>query len=155
VAVPSGVPTPTPAASDATTASIVGHRPGSGRDGGSSGGGAIIDRQPVRPEEPVRDGGVLATSGFSTTVPGGTHRGGPGDLFDAIIGGVADHLGPTVQPAAAVAVAATFGFPLALMLAVVLFLVVQSRLDGRDPKLRAAPLTTADTFLPFVDGPSR
>jgi hypothetical protein len=37
------------------------------------------------------------------------------------------------------------------MLAVILFLVVQSRLDGRDPKLRSAPLTTADTILPFVD----
>ena len=37
------------------------------------------------------------------------------------------------------------------MLAVLLFLIVQSRLDGRDPKLRSAPLKTADTYLPFLD----
>jgi hypothetical protein len=37
------------------------------------------------------------------------------------------------------------------MLAVILFLVIQSRLDGRDPKLRAAPLTIAETYLPFAD----
>ena len=147
-----------PSASDAITASIAGHRPGTGRDGGAGGGGiidgGIIDGQPAPPDEPGRDGGVLATSGFPTSVPGGARRGGAGDFLGAIIDGVADHLGPTVQPAAAVAVAATFGFPLALMLAVVLFLVVQSRLDGRDPKLRAAPMTTADTYLPFADGPS-
>jgi len=37
------------------------------------------------------------------------------------------------------------------MVAVLLFLVVQSRLDGSDPKLRSAPLTTAETLLPFAD----
>jgi hypothetical protein len=36
-----------------------------------------------------------------------------------------------------------------------LFLVIQSRLDGRDPKLRAAPLTMADTYVPFADGDRR
>jgi hypothetical protein len=69
----------------------------------------------------------------------------------AIISGVADRLGSTVKPEAAAAIATTFGFPLALMIAVVLFLLGQSRLDGRDPKLRAAPLTAADTVLPFRD----
>jgi hypothetical protein len=42
-----------------------------------------------------------------------------------------------------------------LMLLVVLFLTVQSRLDGGDPKLRAAPLTAAETYLPFADEPGR
>jgi hypothetical protein len=37
------------------------------------------------------------------------------------------------------------------MLAVLLFLVVQSRLDDRDPKLRAAPGSTAETLLTFED----
>jgi hypothetical protein len=37
------------------------------------------------------------------------------------------------------------------MIAVVLFLLGQSRLDGRDPKLRAAPLTAAETLLMFRD----
>ena len=34
------------------------------------------------------------------------------------------------------------------MLAVLLFLLIQSRLDGRDPKLRAAPLAGAETSCP-------
>jgi hypothetical protein len=74
-----------------------------------------------------------------------------GDLFSAIVGVVAERIGPTVQPAAVAAVASTFGFPLALMLAVLLFLIIQSRLDNSDPKLRSAPLTTAETYLPYVD----
>jgi hypothetical protein len=61
-------------------------------------------------------------------------------------------VGPAVVPAAVAAVAQTFGFPLILTMAVLLFLVIQSRFDGRDPKLRTAPLTTADTFVPFADG---
>jgi hypothetical protein len=56
-----------------------------------------------------------------------------------------------VKPEAASAVAQTFGFPLALMLAVLLFLLIQSRMDERDPKLRRAPLTTAETTIPFLN----
>ncbi|HEX5823528.1 MAG TPA: hypothetical protein VFY18_03620 [Candidatus Limnocylindrales bacterium] len=74
---------------------------------------------------------------------------GPGDLVSSFVATVVERFGPSVTPA--VAVAASFGFPLALMLAVLLFLIIQSRLDDRDPKLRAAPLTSADTFLPFAD----
>jgi hypothetical protein len=48
-------------------------------------------------------------------------------------------------------VASTFSFPLALMLAVLLFLLVQRQLDHRDPKLRAAPRTLADALLAFED----
>jgi len=68
-----------------------------------------------------------------------------------IISGVAAQIQTTVKPAAAAAVATEFTFPLILMIAVLLFLLVQSRLDGRDPKLRAAPLTAAETILPFRD----
>jgi hypothetical protein len=74
-----------------------------------------------------------------------------GTGFGAIISGVADQIRTTVKPAAAAAVATEFSFPLILMIAVLLFLVIQSRLDGRDPKLRAAPLTAAETILPFRD----
>jgi hypothetical protein len=55
-----------------------------------------------------------------------------------------------VKPEAASAVAQTFGFPLALMVAVLLFLLIQSRMDERDPKLRRAPLTSAETTVPFM-----
>jgi hypothetical protein len=74
-----------------------------------------------------------------------------GGGIDGIISGLADQIRTTVKPAAAAAVATEFGFPLALMIAVLLFLLIQSRLDGRDPKLRAAPLTASDTILPFRD----
>jgi len=49
------------------------------------------------------------------------------------------------------AVAAAFGFPLGLMGAVLLFLAVQERIDRRDPKLRAAPISGAATILAFED----
>lgn len=77
--------------------------------------------------------------------------GGPVEFLGTFVRSVSDQIGQTVQPAAAVAVATTFGFPLILMVAVLLFLIVQSRLDGRDPKLRSAPLTRSDTYLPFAD----
>ena len=57
----------------------------------------------------------------------------------------------TVKPAAAVAVATTFSFPLILMIAVLLFVLVQSRLDSRDPKLRAAPRNAGEKVLLFRD----
>jgi len=84
-------------------------------------------------------------------VPGIVRPGGPVDLVSGIVRTVADQIAPTLKPAAVAAVAATFGFPLALMLAVLLFLIIQSRIDHRDPKLRSAPLTAADTVLPYVD----
>ncbi len=64
---------------------------------------------------------------------------------------VAGQVEAAVKPAAVAAVATTFGFPIALMVAVLLFLLIQGRLDGRDPKLRAAPLTAADTTVAFID----
>ncbi len=48
-------------------------------------------------------------------------------------------------------VATSFGFPMALALAVLLFLLVQGPLDARDPKLRAAPRSMSDTLVEFVD----
>jgi hypothetical protein len=72
-------------------------------------------------------------------------------VFDALISRVANQVSVVVRPAAAAAVASTFTFPLLLMLAVLLFLAIQARLDRRDPKLRAAPQTRAETILPFED----
>ena len=54
-----------------------------------------------------------------------------------------------VKPDAAVAVASAFSFPLALMAAVVAFLVGQGRVDARDPKLRSAPRTPQEMVLSF------
>jgi hypothetical protein len=71
-------------------------------------------------------------------------------FVETVVDGVAEQIQATVKPAAAGAVASTFGFPLILMAAVVLFLVAQSRMD-RDPKLRLAPLTAADSSVAFVE----
>ncbi len=82
----------------------------------------------------------------------------PDGLIGALISGVADsvanvadRVGATVKPAAAVAVATTFSFPLLLMLAVLLFLLGQAHLDHRDPKLRVAPMTAAETAVTFEE----
>jgi hypothetical protein len=56
-----------------------------------------------------------------------------------------------IQPAAAVAVASTFGFPIVLSVAVALFLVIQTRVDRRDPRLRAALGAGTERVVPFVD----
>jgi hypothetical protein len=64
---------------------------------------------------------------------------------------VADQVRASVQPEAVQAVAETFSFPLALMLAVFLFLFVQHRLDRRDPKLRNGPAAGTEIVIPFVE----
>jgi hypothetical protein len=118
--------------------------PSGGTESGSGGsGGAGTDG--------AAKGTAILTMSGDPVVPTVQRGGGPVDAIGGFVRSVADGIAPTVQPAAVAAVAGTFGFPLALMLAVLLFLIVQSRLDGRDPKLRSAPLTTADTFLPYVD----
>ena len=68
-----------------------------------------------------------------------------------VVAGVATQVGATVKPAAVAAVASSFGFPIALMVAVLAFLLIQHRLDAGDPKLRAGPLTAADSMLAFTD----
>jgi hypothetical protein len=47
--------------------------------------------------------------------------------------------------------ASTFTFPLALAILVVLYLLVQARLDGRDPKLRYAPASAGETYIAFEE----
>ena len=74
-------------------------------------------------------------------------------VLGAIIGLVRDATG-TIRPEAAIVVATTFGFPLALALLVLLFLLVQSRLDDRDPKLRTAMRSQGDLLVGFEDDPS-
>ena len=71
------------------------------------------------------------------------------DVVAQIVETAASGIRRAVNPAAAAQVARTFGFPLSLMLAVLLFLIVQDQIDRRDPKLRAAPRTIFDTFVRF------
>jgi hypothetical protein len=62
-----------------------------------------------------------------------------------------EHVSNVVKPEAAAVVAATFGFPLLLNVAVGLFLLVQGWVDARDPKLRVAPRTATETVVAFQD----
>ena len=73
------------------------------------------------------------------------------DFLWQIWNAAADGISRAVSPEAAAQVATTFGFPLALMVAVLLFLVVQDRVDRRDPKLRTAPRNVFDTVVRFKD----
>ena len=68
-----------------------------------------------------------------------------GRVVDAAVEGVAR----VVRTDAAVAVAAQFTFPLALTFAVLFFLLIQNRVDRRDPKLRIAPQHVIETLLTF------
>jgi uncharacterized membrane protein YdcZ (DUF606 family) len=68
-----------------------------------------------------------------------------------VVSGVHTQVQATVKPAAALSVASTFSFPLGLMLAVLLYLVIQGRLDARDPKLRNARPLPTNTLVPFED----
>ncbi|NJD29849.1 MAG: hypothetical protein FIA92_16350 [Chloroflexi bacterium] len=75
----------------------------------------------------------------------------PPNLFNEVLGVVAQQVRTTVQPEAAAVVATTFSFPLALAILVVIFLLVQARLDSRDPKLRFAPRSAGDIYIPFQE----
>jgi hypothetical protein len=70
-------------------------------------------------------------------------------LVDTIVQLARDGADAVVKPEVAATVATTFGFPILLALTVLVFLLVQSRVDDRDPKLRSAPLTTDDTLVGF------
>jgi hypothetical protein len=100
------------------------------------------------------DGGTTGSGGGAQAPakPAGPRPGlDPGAIADTVLNEAVVRVSTVVKPAAAAAVATTFSFPLVLMLAVLLFLLVQRWLDARDPKLRAAPRSTAETWLEFQD----
>ena len=74
---------------------------------------------------------------------------GPFGFVRNVLTGAVGTVGLIIRPEAAIAVATEFTFPLALALAVLMFLVIQDQIDRRDPKLRAAPQHATDTFIRF------
>ena len=74
-----------------------------------------------------------------------------GNVLSAVLGAVGERVRTTVKPAVVAAIASTFTFPLALAILVVLYLLVQARLDGRDPKLRYAPGSAGETYVAFEE----
>jgi hypothetical protein len=71
------------------------------------------------------------------------------DVVGGVLAAAVEQVATVVRPEAAAVVATAFSFPLVLMLAVVIFLVGQGRVDARDPKLRAAPRNQQDMVLNF------
>ncbi len=74
---------------------------------------------------------------------------GPVGVVGQVLSAAAQEIVRVVRPEAAVAVAAEFGFPLALAVAVFGFLLIQGYVDRRDPKLRMAPQTVHETTMQF------
>jgi hypothetical protein len=142
------VPSPTPGGtpSPAPELAFVGSTDDGGAAGGHPGTGSGAPRPGPAPGSAAPGPDPAAGTGvpFVDVILGAP-------LVSAIVSGVRERVGDTVKPEAVAAVATTFTFPLALMAAVLGFLVVQGRLDGRDPKLRSAPVTPADTTIPFTD----
>jgi hypothetical protein len=73
----------------------------------------------------------------------------PAALVQRLVQDVSGRVAVAVRPAAVAAVAEAFTFPLILMVAVLVFLVAQGRMD--DPKFRMAPLSRVDTTVQFQD----
>jgi hypothetical protein len=95
-------------------------------------------------------------SGQATRAPQVTEAASTGGVFGivtALVASAADSAGRVISTDAAVAVASGFGFPIALALLVLLFLVIQPRVDKRDPKLASAPHGLTDTLVAFEDDP--
>jgi hypothetical protein len=72
-------------------------------------------------------------------------------MVDSIVRLAAEGASAVVRPEVVASVATTLSFPILLAVAVLLFLLIQSRMDARDPKLRSAPLTMADTLVAFEE----
>jgi hypothetical protein len=64
-------------------------------------------------------------------------------------GAAPDPAAPPQYGGNAVRAARTLGFPMGIAALVVLFLVVQARVDSRDPRLVAAPVDDGDGALGF------
>jgi hypothetical protein len=82
----------------------------------------------------------------------GTGGGDPAAVVRQAVEDVTDTVVETaaivVKPSAAAAVATSFSFPLTLTALVVLFLLIQPRVDRADPRLRA---TAADPVVGFEE----
>jgi len=142
---PTPTPPPTPEALEELVIPIASDR-GPGEPPAAS--SPLVERPSVRVE--VREpGGAIVATPVVPAAPGTAPV--TADALAQVLDAAADGIGRAVSPEAAAQVAKTFGFPLALMMAVLLFLIVQDRIDRRDPKLQAAPRTFLDTIVRFKE----
>ena len=82
-------------------------------------------------------------------IAGPGSQGGPGANPTEQVFGAVKPSSSVFQPALVAEVASTFSFPLILMLLVILFLIVQGRLDRRDPKLAQAGRNSPEVIASF------
>jgi von Willebrand factor type A domain len=165
IATPAATPTPTPAASLASAPGpSATPTPGDGAMDKPSAVGTPrqprllepIASRPLMPVPSTGSGVALApasssVAGSAVQAPSAGSTAPPNSLITlgAAVGVALEQVSRVVQPQAAVAVAATFGFPLGLNFAVALFLLIQGRLDSRDPKLRAGSPSRSDEYVTF------
>ena len=93
---------------------------------GTSGGNAAPQPGP----DPQRSG----DGGSGDEDPAAVVRQAVEDVTESVV----DTVDAVVKPRAAAAVATSFSFPLTLTMLVVLFLLIQPRVDRADPKLRSS-----------------
>lgn len=109
--------------------------------------GPVAAQPPDTAPPPAPSDAAVANPSPAPAVIGPTQLNPLSVVFDAAV----QQVSSVVKPEAAAVVAVTFGFPLVLNAAVVLFLMVQGWVDARDPKLRVAPQTAVETIVPFQD----
>jgi len=147
VTTPAPTPAPTPDEEPTDPSVLISLDHGSS---GPSGGSSLLDEPEAGAGEPVA--GENPTAGLNPVSASVVPNGQDGEsLLSEVWDAAAQGIGNAVSAEAAAQVVKTFGFPLALMMAVFLFLIVQDRIDRRDPKLRAAPRSFLDTFVSFKE----
>ena len=144
---PTDTASPTPAPSEELIVPVASDRADGGSDG-AAGNPAFVPAPRAIDAGPQPVGGDTdpVAAPVAPEVAGATDN-----ILGQIWSAATDGIGRAVSPEAAAQVAKTFGFPLALMMAVLLFLIVQDRVDRRDPKLRAAPMSFLDTMVRFAE----
>ncbi len=147
---PASSPDPAPVTAILGTTGVAGGGPDRGSTG-VAGGGPDLGTTGVAGGGPDRGSTGVAGGDVVRGLPEDRPSDGLQGTVEAIVGFAIDGAGRVLRPEAAASVATTFGFPLALALLVLLFLLVQSRMDDRDPKLRSAPRSVADSLVAFED----
>jgi hypothetical protein len=117
--------------------------------GAGTTGGDPKPRDPRAGDRGPQAGGEPAPTSPPESAPFAVVLPEPAAIVRNIVDGVSQQVAATVRPAAVVAVAQAFTFPLILMVAVLLFLIGQWRMD--DPKFRMAPLSRAETTITFEE----
>jgi hypothetical protein len=135
--------TPTP--SPTPTAPVV----AGGQGGAGTASGDPEPRDPNAGDPAPQADGAPAPTAPPESAPFRVVLPEPAAIIGNIVDGVSQQVAATVRPAAVVAVAQAFTFPLILMVAVLLFLIGQWRMD--DPKFRMAPLSRAETTISFEE----